>query len=59
MTIKVYNLLGSEVATLVKEEKAAGNYEVTFDASELTSGVYFYSLQSGNFIDTKKMILIK
>jgi hypothetical protein len=59
VTIKVYNLLGSEVATLVKEEKAAGNHEVTFDASELTSGVYFYSLQSGNFIDTKKMILIK
>lgn len=59
VTIKVYNLLGSEVATLVDEEKVAGNYEVTFDSSELTSGVYFYSLQSGVFIDTKKMILIK
>ncbi len=57
--INVCDILGNVVATLVNEEKPAGNYEVTFDASKLTSGVYFYSLQAGDFLDTKKMILIK
>jgi hypothetical protein len=57
--LKVYNILGSEVATLVNKEQPAGSYEVNFDASKLSSGIYFYRLQAGSFIDTKKMMLIK
>ncbi len=59
VTIKVYDVLGSEVITLVNEEKPVGSYEVEFDGKDLTSGVYFYRLQAGSFIETKKMILIK
>jgi len=59
VTLKVYDVLGSEVAILVNEEKPIGRYEVEFDGSELTSGIYFYKLQAGNFIETKKMILLK
>jgi hypothetical protein len=59
VTLKVYDLLGKEVITLVKEEKTAGIYESVFDASHLSSGVYFYKLQSGNFIQSKKLILLK
>ena len=59
VTLKVYNLLGKEVATLVNEEKQAGTYEVNFDASSLSSGTYFYTLQAGDFVQTNKMILIK
>ena len=55
----VYNVLGKEIATLVNEEKPAGNYKVNFDASKLSSGVYFYQLQAGSFVETKKMILIR
>ena len=58
-TLKVYDVLGNEVATLVNEEKPAGSYEVEFDASSLASGIYFYRLQSGSFNQTKKMILMK
>ena len=57
--LKVYDVLGNEVATLVDESQEAGNYEVTFDASQLTSGIYLYRLSAGNFISTKKLILIK
>jgi hypothetical protein len=57
--VKVYDVLGREVATLVNEQKSAGSYQVTFDAHLLTSGVYFYSLQAGSFAETKKLILIK
>ena len=57
--LKVYNVLGKEIATLVNEAKPAGNYEVSFDASKLSSGVYFYQLQAGSFVETKKMILIR
>ncbi len=59
VTLKVYDILGNEIATLVNEEKPAGSYEVEFDATGLTSGVYFYKLQSNDFSDTKKMILIR
>ncbi len=59
VTLKVYDLLGREVATLVNEEKPAGEYEVDFIGSNLSSGVYFYQLQAGNFIETKKMILLQ
>ena len=58
-TIKVYDMLGNEVATLVNKEQPAGNYEVDFNASELSSGIYFYKLQAGNFIEMKKMTLIR
>jgi hypothetical protein len=47
------------VATLVNEEKPAGNYEVEFNASGLSSGIYFYKLQAGSFVETKKMILLR
>ena len=62
ITLKVYDVLGSEIATLVNEESATGGpaiYEIEFDASSLPSGIYFYQLRTGNFIDTKKMILLK
>lgn len=58
-TIKVYDLLGRVVATLVDEYKPAGSYAVDFDASKLSSGVYLYRLQAGNNIQTRKMALIK
>jgi len=57
--LKVYDVLGNEVAILVNEYKPAGSYEVTFDASSLSSGIYFYKLHSGTFFETKKMLLIK
>lgn len=59
VTIKVYDVLGKEIITLVNEEKPAGNYEVDFNAEDLSSGVYFYQLQIGDFISTKKMILLR
>ncbi len=55
----IYDILGNEVATLVNEKKKPGNYETTFDGSKLSSGVYFYSLASENFYQTKKIILLK
>ncbi|MDZ7625632.1 MAG: T9SS type A sorting domain-containing protein [Ignavibacteriaceae bacterium] len=58
-TLKVFDVLGNEVSTLVNEQKAVGKYKVTFDASDLPSGVYFYTLQAGNYLNTKKMILLK
>ncbi len=59
VTIKVYDVLGNEIASLVNEEKPAGNYQVIFDSSNLPSGVYFYQLQADSFVETKKMILLK
>lgn len=59
VTIKVYDQLGKEVVTLVNEEKPAGSYEVEFNASSLASGVYYYKITAGSFVDTKKMILMK
>ncbi len=58
-TLKVYDVLGNEMATLVDEYKPDGSYEVDFDASSLSSGIYFYTIQIGSFIQTKKMMLIK
>jgi hypothetical protein len=55
----VHDVLGREVATVVNENLKAGSYETTFEASGLTSGTYFYRLQSGNFVATKKLILMK
>ena len=59
VTLKVYDVLGNEVTTLVNEEQSAGNYEVEFNASELSSGIYFYKLQAGIFMETKKMSFLK
>ncbi len=58
-SLRIYNILGKEVATLVNEKQAPGNYSVQFDASNLPSGIYFYTLRAGNFTATKKMILLK
>ncbi len=57
--IKVYDVLGNEVCELLNQIKAAGSYTLQFNASNLPSGVYFYKLETDNFIDTKKMLLIK
>jgi hypothetical protein len=59
VSLKVYDILGSEAATLVNDIQAAGSYEVNFDASGLPSGTYFYTLTSDNFSSTKKIILLK
>jgi hypothetical protein len=59
VTLKVFDILGKEIATLVNELLKPGTYEVTFDASMLPSGIYFYRLTSGDFSETRKMILIK
>jgi hypothetical protein len=59
VTLKVYDVLGREVATLVNEEKQPGVYEVELVASQLSSGIYFYTLEAGEFRDTKKLIFLK
>ncbi|HQF43468.1 MAG TPA: T9SS type A sorting domain-containing protein, partial [Ignavibacteriaceae bacterium] len=59
VTLKVYDVLGNEITTLVNERKPAGNYEVEFSGSDLTSGIYFYQLKSGLFMQTKKMVLLR
>jgi hypothetical protein len=59
VTLKVYNALGQEVASLLNEEKNAGSYEYNFNASDLSSGIYFFKIQSNNYTATKKMILMK
>ncbi len=59
VSLKVYDVLGNEVATLVNEEKPAGSFEVSWNADNLPSGIYFYKLQAGSFTETKKMILLK
>ena len=59
VTLKVFDIMGKEVAALVNEAKAPGNYEVEWNASNLPSGVYFYKLLSGNYSSTRKMTLMK
>ena len=59
VSLKVYNALGMEVATLVNEVKPAGYYKVSFNGSNLSSGIYFYSIKAGDFVSTKRMTLIK
>lgn len=59
VTLKVYDVLGNEVAILVNEDRSAGSYEINFDASNLSSGIYFYQLKTGKFIETKKMIYLR
>ena len=59
VTVKVYDILGNEVKTLVSGFKNAGNYNVNFDASGLSSGVYYYKIQADGFTDVKKLTLLK
>ncbi|MCW8961318.1 MAG: T9SS type A sorting domain-containing protein, partial [Ignavibacteriaceae bacterium] len=59
VNLKVFDILGNEVATLVNEEKTAGEYEVEFNAKGLSNGIYFYKMQAGNFAETKKLVLMK
>lgn len=59
VVLKIFDALGSEVTTLVNEEKPAGTYELTWNTANLSSGVYFYQLKAGNFVQTKKMLLMK
>ena len=59
VVLKIYDIIGEEVATLVNAQKPSGNYSVKFDASNLSSGIYFYRITSCNFMATKKLILLK
>ena len=59
ITLKVYDVLGREVATLVNEQKRPGNYKVKWDASGFSSGIYLYKLSAGIFTETKKMLILK
>lgn len=59
VSLKVYDVLGKEIVTLVNEEKPAGQYDVEFDASGLPSGIYFYRLTAGSYSATKKLVLLK
>jgi hypothetical protein len=59
VTLRVYDILGTQIATLANEEKSAGEYEVEFNGNNLPSGIYFYQLKAGNFSETKKMVLLK
>ena len=59
VTLKIYDVLGKEITTLVNQEKPTGKYEVQFNATDLTSGFYFYTLTAGNFVESKKMTLMK
>ncbi|MEE9432416.1 MAG: family 10 glycosylhydrolase [Melioribacteraceae bacterium] len=59
IVLKVYDVLGQEVATLINQQQKPGNYKINFDAKNLTSGIYYYSINTGSFVQTKKMIIIK
>ncbi|MBU1680865.1 MAG: T9SS type A sorting domain-containing protein, partial [Bacteroidetes bacterium] len=59
VSVILYDLVGNEIRTLVNETKSAGNYEIEFDASYLASGVYYYKLKTSNFVQVRKMVLIK
>jgi len=59
VTLKVYDMLGREISTLINEQKLPGNYQIKFDGTSLPSGIYFYRLTSGSFSQTKKLVLLK
>ena len=59
ITLRVYDILGNEVADLINEKRDVGTYEVTFDARNLASGVYIYTLRAGSFVESRKMVLLK
>ena len=57
--LKIYDVLGNEIATLINDEKPAGTYTINFNAAGVASGVYFYQLKADGFVETKKLILLK
>ena len=59
VTLKVYDILGRLITTLVNENQQAGSYSVNFNARDLSNGIYFYKIQSGNFVAVNKMLLLK
>jgi hypothetical protein len=59
VTLKVFDIMGREVATLVNEELSAGNYLQKWNATKMSSGIYFYRLQAGSFTETKKLVLLR
>ncbi|MDQ7816896.1 MAG: two-component regulator propeller domain-containing protein [Melioribacteraceae bacterium] len=59
ITLKIYDILGIEISTLVNEEKQPGNYKIKFDGSNLSSGIYYYQISAGQFVETKKFVLLK
>ena len=59
VTIKIYNLLGQEIKTLVNRTESTGNHQITFNAGDLPSGIYLYRMQAGDYIQIKKMVLLK
>jgi hypothetical protein len=59
VTLKVFNVLGTEVAAIVDERKEVGSYMIQWEAGKLASGVYFYRLQAGNYVNIKKLVLLK
>jgi hypothetical protein len=59
VSLKIYNILGQEVMSLVNSNQNVGQYQVKFDASQLSTGLYIYRIQAGNFVDSKKMMLLK
>ena len=59
VVIKVFDILGNEIETLVNEEKQTGTYDITWYAENLPSGIYFYQLKADNYVETKKMILLR
>ncbi len=59
VSLKIYDILGNEISILVDEQKIAGTYEVDFDASNLPTGIYFYVLKAGNYIQSNKMLFLK
>jgi len=59
VTIKIYNAIGEEIVTLINKEQPVGNYDVEFNVTSLPSGIYFYRLKAGSFVETKKMVLLR
>ena len=59
ISLKIYDILGNEITTLVNKEMQSGSYEATFNAAGFSSEIYLYKLQAGSFVETKKMILLK
>jgi len=59
MKLEIYNALGEKIATLIDETRQAGYYSERFDATGLASGLYFYRIQAGDYVDTKKLLLLK
>jgi hypothetical protein len=59
VTLKVYDVLGNEIAVLVNKEMEQGSYEISFDATMIPSGIYFYRFEAGSFVETKKMVVMK